>query len=169
MRICRALEEQSLGDSSNQFWVCDMRPIKTVVIERNGLLREGLKKILAETRFQPLRMCCSFDELTFPTYSREHLFILGALDLLKASQQVAQLRDKTCGASNKMIGRKLGSRIDGKFLEPAPSGEPGRSAARSHRDVRNNRACRRCSSSGVGEAGTFCAAERVDCCEHAAA
>ncbi len=56
-----------------------------------------------------------------------------------------------------------------EFLEPAPSGEPGRSAARSHRDVRNNRACRRCASSGVGEARTFCAAERVDCCEHAAA
>jgi hypothetical protein len=81
-----------------------MRPIKTAVIERNELLREGLKRILAETRFQPLRMCCSFDELdAFPTYSRDHLFILCALDLLKASKQQTR-----CGASNKVIGRKLG-------------------------------------------------------------
>ena len=92
-----------VGDSSARFSLCGMRPIKPSD-RANGLLREGLKRILAETRSQPLRMCCSFDELDdFPTYSREHLFILGALDLLKASQQ--QTRS---GASNKVIGRKLG-------------------------------------------------------------
>jgi hypothetical protein len=56
-----------------------MRRFKTVVIDQNELLREGQNKILAGTRFQLLRMCCSFDELDdFPTYSREHLFILGS-------------------------------------------------------------------------------------------
>jgi two-component system nitrate/nitrite response regulator NarL len=76
-----------------------MRPVKTVVIEPNGLLREGLKRILAETRFQPLRVCCSLDDLAeFPTGSREHLFILGTRDLHKALQHVARLREQTSTA-----------------------------------------------------------------------
>ena len=91
----QAFEDQLLGGSSDQLWVCDLRPIKTVPIQRNVLLRESQKRILA----QPSRRGFA-DELEFgpvghfPTYSREHLSILGALDLSKAYAEL-------CGSENK--------------------------------------------------------------------
>ena len=100
-----------MGDSS--------RPVLVMwhAAEQNRLSREGLKRILAETPSQPLRMSWSFDELDdFPTYSREHLFILGALDLLKAMQQVARLREQTRSRSIKQGDRSEAwdHQIDGK-------------------------------------------------------
>jgi two-component system, NarL family, nitrate/nitrite response regulator NarL len=76
-----------------------MRPSRTFVIEQDGLLREGLRKILSRSRFQPLRVCNNLDEFDeLRKGSQDPLVILGTRDLVEASQHVAQIRERSSTA-----------------------------------------------------------------------
>jgi two-component system nitrate/nitrite response regulator NarL len=91
-----------------------MRPVRTLVIEQDGLLREGLKKVLAKTRFQPLRAYCTLEDIgELPPGTRDHLVILGARDLHEASQLVARLRKRSTTA-------RIAVLLEGRFSKSAP-------------------------------------------------
>jgi two-component system, NarL family, nitrate/nitrite response regulator NarL len=91
-----------------------MRPVRTLVIEQDGLLREGLKKVLAKTRFQPLRAYCTLEDIgELPPGTRDHLVILGACDVAEALQFVARLRERSTTA-------RIAVLLEGRFSESAP-------------------------------------------------
>lgn len=87
-----------------------MRPVRTFVIERDGLLREGLKKTLEKPRFQPLRAYCKIEDLG---ESIAHLVILGTRDLHEASHLVARLRQRS-------ITTRIAVLAEGCSFERAP-------------------------------------------------
>lgn len=78
----------------------------TLLVEPNTLLREGLKRILAETAYSPIALASSFDEALAGWEAGSSPFLLvmdGARDPDEACSQVRQLKERYASARVLML------------------------------------------------------------------
>jgi len=78
----------------------DTEPVPTLLVEPNTLLREGLKRILTDTRFQVVASCSGFSEVrAYEASERSFMLIVSAgADREDAFRQIKQLKME-CGAA----------------------------------------------------------------------
>lgn len=75
----------------------DIQTTPTLLIEPNTLLREGLRRILAETAYNPVALAASFDEALAGWEASGSSFLMiidGARDHEEACNQIRELKEK---------------------------------------------------------------------------
>jgi Response regulator containing a CheY-like receiver domain and an HTH DNA-binding domain len=72
----------------------DTEPVPTLLVEPNTLLREGLRRILTDTRFNVVASCAGFSEVrTYETSDRPFMLIVSAgADREDAFRQIRQMK-----------------------------------------------------------------------------
>ena len=84
----------------------DVQTTPTLLVEPNTLLREGLRRILAETAYNPVSLAASFDEALAGWEAADHPFLVvmdGAQDHEEACDQIRQLKEECCSAHVLML------------------------------------------------------------------
>jgi len=92
----RYLELARASDSSQATYL-KHQATPTLLVEPNTLLREGLRRILAETDYNPVALSASFDDALSGWDADASPFLMimdGARDHDEACQQIRQLKDK---------------------------------------------------------------------------
>lgn len=98
--------ELARASDMSQVKAIEPHTIPTLLVETNTLLREGLRRILAETTYNPVALASSFEDVfaTWQSGSNPFLLILdGARDPDEACSQVRQVKEQHEGARVLML------------------------------------------------------------------
>jgi two-component system nitrate/nitrite response regulator NarL len=99
MELARSVEPSSAEQAA-------VRPIKTLLVEPNALLREGLRRILSETTYAPSAVAASLDELGLASGSDSNSIVLivdASRDHEQTCRQTRQLKEENPTAKVVML------------------------------------------------------------------